>query len=69
MTKNCGKKCWSKNAQYSETYEKNNFPIIAIFSLWEMIDSVLKIIRKLGLREFWEPDSETLKSYAREPVG
>ena len=41
---------------------KNNFLIFAIFSFWDMVDFVLKILRKLALRDFYEPDSETVKS-------
>ena len=34
---------------------KINFPI---FIFWEIVDFVLKIVRKLGLTDFCEPDSE-----------
>ena len=34
-----------------------------------MVDFKFKITRKLGLTDFFEPDSETLTSDTRYPVG
>ena len=54
-----------KDAKCSETYVKSIFQFLLFLFFCEMVNFVHKTLSKLGLRDFCEPDSETLISDIR----
>ena len=56
---------WSEKMRNDLKSMKKKEKKIAIFIFWEMVNFILKILTKLGFKDFCEPDSETLTSDTR----